>query len=238
MTNEQGLRPDYQWLDNGECSLCLVLTAPAADWTQSRLTTCCQQIAQQIRSKISSLEDVIPARESITLLFKQPEHRSGIIRRVSSLLDRCTLDENPAPSRVHHIHVCYDPRLAPDLVDLCARLKLSIEQLVELHQSVDYRLDMLGFLPGFMYLSGLPESLHIARKSTPAIRVPAGSIAIAGDQTGIYSLSSPGGWWVIGRTADSLVDFEQNPPMTIQPLDAVQFEAISYDDWLALQEQS
>ena len=90
---------------------------------------------------------------------------------------------------------------------------------------------MLGFLPGFFYLSGLDPKLQLSRKETPAISVPQGSIAIAESMTGIYSLASPGGWWVIGRTSQRLFNAAEDPPITIQPLDRIRFVPLSFEDW-------
>jgi KipI family sensor histidine kinase inhibitor len=106
-------------------------------------------------------------------------------------------DDNIALGPIKKIAVCYD---GEDLDRVAAHAKMSRSQVIELHSSVTYCVHCLGFAPGFAYLSGLPEALHTPRLATPRLRIPAGSVAIGGAQTGIYPLATSGGWNLIGRT--------------------------------------
>ena len=131
-----------------------------------------------------------------------------------------TLGEN---SRTIEIPVRYGGKAGPDLEDVAAQAGLTPEQAVELHASASYVVYFLGFATGFVYLGGLPEKLATPRLAAPRRSVPAGSVAIAGSQAGIYPLASPGGWRVIGRTALALFDPQGTPPPLLRMGDSVRF---------------
>lgn len=128
------------------------------------------------------------------------------------------------------IPVCYDPAFAADAVEIARHLHISPQQLIQFHTETEYTVFMLGFLPGFAYLGKLPDALHCARKANPA-PVPAGSVAIAGMQTGIYPIDSPGGWHIIGRTPLPVFRPEARHPCLLQAGDRVQFYSISIDEY-------
>ncbi len=132
------------------------------------------------------------------------------------------------------IPVCYDARLAPDLAAVAEHAGLSTETLVHLHSTADYRVYFLGFKPGFAYLGGLPEALHMPRRASPRLNVPAGAVGIGGAQTGIYPSPSPGGWQLIGRTPLSLFDVQKSPPSLLQPGDRLMVEVITFSEFIAL----
>ncbi len=125
------------------------------------------------------------------------------------------------------IPVCYDESLGTDLQSLAESKNLSTAQIIDLHSSATYKLHFFGFLPGFMYLSGLDPILATPRKKFPERSVMAGSVAIGGDQTGIYPSSSPGGWHIIGRTPISSFDAKAEKTVWANPGDSIQFKAIS-----------
>ncbi len=126
------------------------------------------------------------------------------------------------PGRLHRIPVVYE---GPDLEEVAARLKLSPEQIVEIHSMPIYRVFLLGFVPGWAYLGPLPEELELPRRHVPRTQVPAGSVAIAGRQTGIYPLPTPGGWHLIGRTSVKLFLPDSDPPSLFRAGDRVKFFA-------------
>jgi KipI family sensor histidine kinase inhibitor len=124
---------------------------------------------------------------------------------------------------LHRIAVVYD---GPDLAAIAERTGLSTEQVARVHASREYVVELLGFLPGFGYLSGLDPRLVVARRDAPRPRVAAGSVAVAGPFTGIYPAASPGGWHLLGRALDAkLFDPRREPPSLLQPGDRVRFEA-------------
>jgi KipI family sensor histidine kinase inhibitor len=126
------------------------------------------------------------------------------------------------PGRLHRIPVVYD---GPDIEAVSAVLGLDAAKIVELHTRPIYRVFLVGFVPGWGYLGPLPEELELPRRQVPRTKVPAGSVAIAGRQTGIYSLASPGGWHLIGRTSVKLFLPDSDPPCLFRAGDRVKFFA-------------
>ena len=124
------------------------------------------------------------------------------------------------PGRLHRIPVVYE---GPDLDDVAARLKLTPQRIAELHAKPIYRVFLVGFVPGWAYLGPLPEELELPRRHVPRTLVPAGSVAIAGRQTGIYPLPTPGGWHLIGKTSVKLFLPDRDPPCLFRAGDRVKF---------------
>ncbi|MGC2324629.1 MAG: 5-oxoprolinase subunit PxpB [Terriglobales bacterium] len=131
-----------------------------------------------------------------------------------------------AKSNVVSVPVCYDTEFGPDLLDLAAHARLSPEEVIQIHSSATYLVYFLGFSPGFAYMGGLPEKLHMPRLPTPRGHVAAGTVGIAGSQTGVYPVDSAGGWRLIGRTPWRMFDPKRNPPTRLQPGDKVRFSPI------------
>lgn len=127
------------------------------------------------------------------------------------------------------IPVCYDPSLGVDLPWVSSHLNLSLEEIISLHTSFSYRVYMIGFIPGFPYMGTLPSALEVPRKQTPSLKIPMGSVAIAGKQTGIYPAEVPGGWQVIGRTPLKMFDPFASPCSFLNAGDRVQFNPITLD---------
>lgn len=122
--------------------------------------------------------------------------------------------------RTLEIPVHYDPAMAPDLPAVCAALGMSVREIAACHSSMTYHVFMLGFMPGFPYMGILPDQLILPRKTIPEKKVPAGTVAIAGKQTGIYPFDSPGGWYGIGWTELKMFD---NGRSLLEPGDQVKF---------------
>jgi inhibitor of KinA len=129
------------------------------------------------------------------------------------------------------IPVCYAKRFAPDLEELAAGKNLTVANVIHLHTASTYRVYMIGFLPGFPYMGKVDSCIATPRRSSPRTGIPAGSVGIAGQQTGIYPLSSPGGWNIIGRTPLQLFDKNRDHPVLLQPGDNITFYSITEDEF-------
>lgn len=129
------------------------------------------------------------------------------------------------------IPVCYGGAYGPDLGDMCEQLGLSREEIIALHSGREYRVDMLGFTPGFAFIGGLDDALNVPRRREPRVRLEAGSIGIAGGRTGIYTLAGPGGWPVIGRTPMQLFDAHAEEPFSLRAGMRVRFMPIEPGDF-------
>jgi len=138
---------------------------------------------------------------------------------------------NDIPSKTIHgkhveIPVHYGGKYGPDLAAMANELNLSVEAVVELHTKATYTVYFIGFQPGFPYLGGLSESLYFPRHAIPRTQVPAGSVGIGGEQTGVYPFESPGGWQLLGQTDTALFDLTKSSPTLLNAGDTLTFKAI------------
>jgi inhibitor of KinA len=140
---------------------------------------------------------------------------------------------SPHPRTVE-IPVCYGGEFGPDLDHVVAQAGLSSDEVIAIHSGAEYLVHMLGFAPGFPYLGGMSPRLATPRRDSPRLKVPAGSVGIAGDQTGVYPLETPGGWQIIGRTPLALFRATDNPPALLRAGDIVRFRPIAPDQFKAL----
>ena len=179
-------------------------------------------------AEIAELEEIVPAFASVGVFFRSPLDPVLAETRIREALEgRARGGARRTKSRLVEIPVCYEPDYGIDLEAVAEHCRLLPKEVVKQHASARYEVRCVGFTPGFPYLAGLPAQLAMPRRSTPRTAVPAGSVAIGGTQTGIYPLSSPGGWNIIGRTPLRLFDPEREPAALLQPGDRVRFRVIS-----------
>lgn len=129
------------------------------------------------------------------------------------------------------IPVCYDEKFGFDLQEVAEINKLTVNKVIEIHTAARYRVFMIGFTPGFAYLGGMDPRIASPRKSTPRASLPAGAVGIAGNQTGIYPLKTPGGWQIIGQTPLKMFDIHRDQPSFLNAGDEVVFKSISLDEF-------
>ena len=188
----------------------------------ARLDTAINTRAIALATALKKRRDVrqaIAGYASVTVHFdpEQATHESlaAAIRRLAA--KRPPMDE---PGRLHRIPVIYG---GPDIDEVGERLQLSREKIIEIHTRPIYRVFLVGFVPGWAYLGPLPDALVLPRREVPRTQVPAGSVAIAGRQSGIYPLPTPGGWHLIGRTNVKLFLPDSDPPCLFRAGDRVKF---------------
>jgi len=134
-------------------------------------------------------------------------------------------------SRIVEIPVCYGGDFGPDLEYVAEYNKVSREQVIEIHAGGNYLVYMLGFAPGFPFLGGMSELISTPRRQSPRLSIPPGAVGIAGMQTGVYPIATPGGWQLIGRTPLALFRPTDNPPTLLQSGDIIRFVPISYQEY-------
>jgi 5-oxoprolinase (ATP-hydrolysing) subunit B len=168
------------------------------------------------------VREAVTGAGNLTLAFDRDAVTYDALREA---LERAWARErgDDAPARRIEVPVHYDGVDLPLVASICG---LREEDVVSLHAASDYVVAFVGFLPGFAYLDGLDARLHVPRRAEPRTRVPAGSVAIAAAQSGIYPFNSPGGWHIIGRTALRMFDPDRHPAALLQPGDAVRFVAL------------
>ncbi len=162
-----------------------------------------------------------------------------LLAAIDPVLHGMEIDSARGPqARVVEIPVCYGGEFGPDLSDIAKHVRLDAQEFAARHAAAEYTVAMLGFAPGFPYLIGLDPALHAPRRTSPRTRVPAGSVAIGGAQTGIYPRELPGGWQIIGRTPSVLFDPRRESPCLLAPGDRVRFRAVENAGFHALFEKS
>src|SRR5216684_7798126 len=200
-----------------------------------------QQVRKLLRllelEPIAGVRNLHPAYCSLLVKFDglrlRHDEVEAILRRYLERLEEIKLPE----SRLVEIPVCYGKEFGPDLAEVCAIHGLTPAQAIELHASAEYLVYFLGFVPGFAYLGELPEALATPRLAVPRRRVPAGSVGIAGNQTGVYPFSTPGGWRLIGRTPVAMFRDEREGLSLLSIGDRVRFAPISEERFGALEKE-
>ncbi|MBA2776574.1 MAG: 5-oxoprolinase subunit PxpB [Chloroflexia bacterium] len=172
--------------------------------------------------------DVVPSYTTLLVILEPATaDQASIVSRVNYHWSRIARAQaKRADARVVTIPVAYGAEPGPDLPDVARHAGMSAEEVIRRHAEASYQVGAIGFSPGFAFLIGLPPELSTPRRSSPRTAVPAGSIGIGGGQTGVYSLATPGGWNLIGRTALTLFDPERDPPSLLDVGDAVRFEPV------------
>ncbi|MCR5559440.1 MAG: 5-oxoprolinase subunit PxpB [Schwartzia sp.] len=195
------------------------------------------RLARKIQEHhLDGIQEMIPTFRSLLILF-DPERTS--MRRVRSEIERLDITASESESkerRILRIPCCYGGKYGEDLKDMEQVTGLSREEIISIHSGTDYRVYMLGFLPGFAYLGGLDERIAAPRLKTPRLSIPAGSVAIGGNQTGVYPIDSPGGWRIIGSTPIAFYDPSKENPILCKAGDYIRFVPIREDEYDEIRE--
>ncbi len=191
------------------------------------------------QKNIPGIKDILPAYSSLTVVYdvitihkiiSTPDAYIWITQQLEMILQQKQGDKFEEP-RIINIPVCYEEQFAPDLHELAAHKNITPESVGKVHYSKPYRVFMLGFLPGFAYMGTVEKIISMPRKTKPRLKVPEGSVGIAGLQTGIYPMESPGGWNIIGQTPIKLFDANKPGGALLQPGDHVHFYPVTVEEF-------
>ena len=205
----------------GDAALLCELPAPATLAQQQKIWALASEA-----SRWRGVHEVLPGMNNLTLLFDPLEIEASELE-IQVFAAWPQLAATAIEGRQIDIPVRYGGEDGPDLADVAAHTGLTPAEVVQRHAAADYIVYFLGFLPGFAFMGGLPASLATPRRAEPRTAVPARSVGIGGEQTGIYPLVSPGGWQLIGRTSLELFNPNNEPPTLLRPGDRVRFVAES-----------
>ncbi|RDW15488.1 5-oxoprolinase subunit PxpB [Oceanobacillus chungangensis] len=186
------------------------------------------------KEKISGVIEWIPTYTAISISY-DPYIISydKLKNRIEDFREQMVSVKLP-PAMVVHIPVCYGGEYGPDLETVAKHNGINVEDVINLHADVDYLIYMMGFTPGFPYLGGMSEKIATPRLSNPRRKIPVGSVGIAGAQTGVYSMETPGGWQLIGRTPVRLFDSSKQEPILLQAGNFVRFVTINEAEYKAI----
>ncbi len=165
--------------------------------------------------------DIVPAANTVLISCDSSDALAAAVRRLAEVETVRTHETAEIPTVTIDVH--YD---GADLEDVARQIGRTIDEVVDLHSGVDYEVAFCGFAPGFGYLRGLPDVLHLPRRATPRTRVPAGSVAIAAEFSAVYPSESPGGWHLLGHTDLVLFDGHRDPPALLSPGTPVRFRPV------------
>lgn len=180
------------------------------------------------------ITSIIPAYASIAVGFNPLfTNRKDLIEKIQGLV----VSDEERQGKLLQLPVCYHPDFGIDLEDVSKLSGLDQADIVKIHTDHEFQVYMLGFVPGFVYMGIVPEVLQFARRQSPRLEVPPGSVALAGEQTGIYPSASPGGWHIIGRTPIPLLSKEGSTPSPFTGGDHVRFQEIDLEEYGAIQEE-
>ena len=223
-----------RFLPAGDKALCVELGDAISPEINHRVRNLSLVVEGQL---IPGITDLVPTYRSILVYFdplriSKPELEAKI-RALENHLGE-VVAEVP---RVVEVPTVYGGGYGPDLKYVASHCGLSIEEVVRIHSGTDYLIYMMGFTPGFTYLGGMSEKIVTPRLQTPRGVVPAGSVGIAEQQTGVYPTESPGGWQLIGRTPLKLFDPDRAPPVVVDTGDYVRFVPVTESEYLDIQRQ-
>ena len=186
--------------------------------------------------KLKGIVELVPTYGSLLVVYDQlTVGYAGLIEQLKILAEG--LEGVEIPDReVVEIPVVYGGEYGPDLGIVAQLNSLSEDEVIKRHSEAEYPIYMLGFVAGFPYLGGMDKSIAAPRKQNPRLKIPAGSVGIAGQQTGIYSVESPGGWQIIGRTPLKLYDADREKPILLRAGQSIRFKPITEAEYEAMTE--
>jgi KipI family sensor histidine kinase inhibitor len=186
--------------------------------------------------KNNFIRDVLPTYRSIMIYFNPLKISFDEIKKL--IEENCDVDYeslDTVKKEIIEIPVMYGGNYGPDIDNVARYNKLSIDEVIKIHTSVEYLIYMLGFTPGFPYLGGMPKRIATPRLDEPRINIPKGSIGIAGEQTGIYPIESPGGWQLLGRTPLELYNSNKKNPFLLNAGEYIKFVSITEKEYLNIE---
>ncbi|WP_298780036.1 5-oxoprolinase subunit PxpB [uncultured Polaribacter sp.] len=193
---------------------------------------------EKLRNKKPDLyTDLIVGYNSLTIKYK--EKINNFLNEVEYLKSIYKIDFQflKKDNFIWEIPVCYDTKFGVDLEEISTKSNLSIQEIIKLHSEKIYTVFFIGFLPGFLYLGGLDSKLFFNRKPNPRLKVAKGTVAIGGEQTGIYPSESAGGWNIIGLTPINFFDVQKENPCFAKAGDQIKFKQISLKEFIALEKE-
>ena len=189
--------------------------------------------------QLTSILEIVPSYRSIMLTIDTTVDvpKTVIAQLNIEALNLNSISKEMEQTRTINIPVLYGDEHGPDLEEVAQHNDLSINEVVNIHSSNPYLIYLLGFMPGFPFLGGLSEKIHTPRRNEPRTKIPAGSVGIANNQTGLYPKQSPGGWQIIGQTPIDVFNINREPMCLYQPGDYIKFYSITQEEFEDIKKQ-
>lgn len=227
---------DYPVLPCGDCAVTLQIGAEISEEVNREVVAVLETLR---RAEIPGVREIVPSYTAICIHYDPAVLPYDVLLERLSVLIVCSEKAAEQHPPVVQIPVCYGGDYGPDLAFVAENSGLTQEEVIRRHSAGEYLVYMLGFLPGFAYLGGMDDSIACPRLTSPRTKIPAGSVGIAGSQTGIYPLASPGGWQLIGRTPIKMFFIEgEETRFALSAGDRVRFVPITEEEYRRLEGQA
>ena len=194
-----------------------------------------QALARQIKSaSLRGVVEILPTYRSLLVFYDSSRISYKKLSKKISGFHRDSTVQETGSKKIRIVPCLYGREYGPDLSDMADQLGMSETEIINIHKSVDYKIYMLGFLPGFVYLGGLDERIHMPRLDVPRTKIPERSVGIGGNQTGVYPMESPGGWRLIGSTPLNFYNPVNNPPVLCEAGEYIRFEPVTVQEYQSI----
>lgn len=225
---------DVRYLISGDCAVCVEFGNEISPKINDRIRAF--KIALE-KKQIDGIVETIPTYRSILVVY-QPEviRFQELTEKLDEVLNAMSEIQIPPPT-VIEIPVLYGGEMGPDIENVASHNGKTVEEVIKIHTSKEYLIYMLGFIAGFPYLGGMSKEIATPRLKSPRVKIEGGSVGIAGEQTGIYPVASPGGWQLIGRTPLKLYDAEREEPVLLKAGQYIKFRSVTAEEYASIEKQ-
>lgn len=225
---------DVRYLISGDCAVCVEFGNEISPQINDRIRAF--KIALE-KKQIDGIVETIPTYRSILVVY-QPEiiRFQELTEKFDEVLNAMSEIQIPAPT-VIEIPVLYGGEMGPDIENVASHNGKTVEEVIKIHTSKEYLIYMLGFIAGFPYLGGMSKEIATPRLKSPRVKIEGGSVGIAGEQTGIYPVASPGGWQLIGRTPLKLYDAEREESVLLKAGQYMKFRSVTEAEYRSIEKK-
>lgn len=225
---------EVRYLVSGDCAVCVEFGNEISPEINRKIRAFKIAVEQ---AGIEGLVETVPTYRSLLVVYR-PEVIGfhALTEKFEALLGSMNRIQIPPPT-VIEIPVLYGGEMGPDIENVAEHNHKTVEEVIHIHTSEDYLIYMLGFIAGFPYLGGMSKEIATPRLKSPRVKIEGGSVGIAGEQTGVYPVASPGGWQLIGRTPLKLYDAEREKPVLLEAGQYIRFRSVTEEEYQKIEQQ-
>jgi len=225
---------EVRYLPSGDCAICVEFGNEISPEINAKIRAF--KIALE-KENIDGIVEAVPTYRSLLVVYR-PEVIlfKELTEKFDGIMDAMGNIQIPPPT-VIEIPVLYGGEMGPDLENVAAHNHKTTDEVIKIHTSEEYLIYMLGFIAGFPYLGGMSKEIATPRLKSPRVKIEGGSVGIAGEQTGIYPVASPGGWQLIGRTPLKLYDAEREKPVLLEAGQYIKFRSVTQEEYEKIEKQ-
>lgn len=225
---------EVKYLVSGDCAVCVEFGNEISPEINRKIRAF--KIAVE-KEGIEGIVETVPTYRSLLVVYKPEVIRfKELTEKFEVIMGAMDTIQIPPPT-VIEIPVLYGGEMGPDIENVASHNGKTVEEVIKIHTSEEYLIYMLGFIAGFPYLGGMSKEIATPRLKSPRVKIEGGSVGIAGEQTGVYPVASPGGWQLIGRTPLKLYDSEREKPVLLEAGQYIKFRSVTEDEYKKIEKQ-